>query len=88
MPWCEPCSRYFAPSAMTPEGNCPSCGRAIDTANTGASSRAGGALRPSDAPTLSELSKMSGEKAPWHFKLLMAMLVVYLGWRIIAPFVD
>jgi hypothetical protein len=73
---------------MTLEGNCPSCGRAIDTANTVASSRAGGALRPSDAPTVSELSKMSGEKAPWHFKLLMAMLVLYLGWRIIAPFVD
>jgi len=73
---------------MTPEGNCPSCGRAIDTASTGASSRAGGALRPRDAPTLSQLSKMSGEKAPWHFKLLMAMLVAYLVWRIVAPFVD
>ena len=88
MPWCEPCSRYLAPSAMTPEGNCPRCGRAIDTANTGASSRAGGALRPRDAPTLGQLSKMSGEKAPWHFKLLMAMLVAYLVWRIVAPFVD
>jgi len=31
---------------------------------------------------------MSGEKTPWHFKLLMTMLVLYLGWRIIAPFVD
>lgn len=31
---------------------------------------------------------MGGEKAPWHFKLLMAMLVVYLGWRLISPFVD
>lgn len=88
MPWCEPCSHYFAPSAMTPEGNCPNCGRAIDTANVVTSSRADGALRPSDAPTLSELSKMSGEKAPWHFKLLMAMLVLYLGWRIVAPFVN
>lgn len=35
-----------------------------------------------------ELKKMSGERAPWHFKLLMALLVAYLGWRIIAPFVD
>jgi hypothetical protein len=31
---------------------------------------------------------MSGEKAPWHFKVLMVALVLYLGWRIIAPFVD
>ncbi|MEI6401628.1 MAG: hypothetical protein WCP59_05525 [Actinomycetota bacterium] len=22
-------------------------------------------------------------KAPWHFKLLIALMVVYLGWRII-----
>ena len=35
-----------------------------------------------------DLSEMSGERAPWHFKLLMAALVAYLGWRIIAPFVD
>ncbi|MFM7898244.1 MAG: hypothetical protein ACKO97_04675 [Actinomycetota bacterium] len=42
----------------------------------------------SDAPTLRELSKMSGDKAPWHFKLLMALLIAYLGWRIVAVFVD
>ena len=42
----------------------------------------------SDAPSLRELQRLSGEKAPWHFKLLMFTLVLYLGWRIIAPFVD
>jgi hypothetical protein len=41
-----------------------------------------------DAPTLGELRRMSGEKTPWHFKLLLALLVAYLGWRIIAPFID
>jgi hypothetical protein len=25
-------------------------------------------------------------KAPWHFKLLMVLLVVYLGWRIVQLF--
>ena len=79
MPWCEPCSRYFAPSAMSADGSCPSCGKPIDVPPRFASG---------DAPTLRELSEMSGEKAPWHFKLLMAALVLYLGWRIIAPFVD
>jgi hypothetical protein len=76
---------------MTPEGNCPSCGCAIDAVappRDGGGLRTGDSPRAGDAPTLSELSKMSGEKAPWHFKLLMAMLVVYLGWRIVAPFVD
>jgi len=79
MPWCEPCSRYFAPSALTTEGRCPVCGESIERAGLASSS---------DAPTLRDLSKMSGEKAPWHFKLLMTMLVVYLGWRIVALFVD
>jgi hypothetical protein len=23
------------------------------------------------------------EKAPWHFKLMVAVLVVYLGWRFV-----
>jgi hypothetical protein len=41
-----------------------------------------------EAPSLRELQQMSGEKAPWHFKLLMAMVVLYFGWRIIAIFVD
>ena len=26
-------------------------------------------------------------KAPWHFKLLMVMLAVYLGWRVVQLFV-
>lgn len=64
---------------MSVDGSCPSCGKPIDVSPRFASG---------DAPTLRELSEMSGEKAPWHFKLLMAALVLYLGWRIIAPFVD
>jgi hypothetical protein len=30
-----------------------------------------------------DLKKLAGEdaKAPWHFKLLMVALVIYLGWR-------
>ncbi len=32
MPWCEDCARYFAPTAMTPDGKCPSCGRVLEEA--------------------------------------------------------
>ncbi|MGC6398082.1 MAG: hypothetical protein ACON40_06805 [Ilumatobacteraceae bacterium] len=32
MPWCEECARYFTPTAMTADGDCPSCGRHIDEA--------------------------------------------------------
>jgi hypothetical protein len=64
---------------MTTDGACPACGKPIDAPLR---------RRSSEAPTLRDLSEMSGERAPWHFKLLMAALVAYLGWRIIAPFVD
>ncbi len=30
MPWCDDCERYLAPSAMTPEGACPTCGRDLE----------------------------------------------------------
>jgi hypothetical protein len=31
MPWCDDCQKYWAPSAMTPEGACPTCGRDVET---------------------------------------------------------
>lgn len=79
MPWCEPCSRYFAPSALSSDGSCPSCGASVEASSH---------VVKATAPSLQQLSKMSGEKAPWHFRLLMVMLIAYLGWRLIAPFVD
>ena len=81
MPWCEPCAKYFAPSALTKDGQCPACNKPVDLAKPGRTARR-------DDVSLSELSRLSGERAPWHFKLLMAMLVLYLGWRIVAVFVD
>jgi hypothetical protein len=31
------------------------------------------------------LREMAGEdaKAPWHFKLLMLLVALYLGWRVV-----
>ena len=62
MPWCDECSKYWAPSAMTPEGACPTCGTDLET--------------PADSGTDGD-----DEGAPWHFKLLVVALVVYLGYR-------
>ena len=30
MPWCDDCEKYWAPSAMTPEGDCPTCGADLE----------------------------------------------------------
>jgi hypothetical protein len=85
MPWCEDCAKYWAPSAMNDDGTCPTCGRVVET--------------PTPASTVTarslDLKKLAAgvdgnpddAKAPWHFKLLMVLLVLYLGWRIVDLFV-
>jgi hypothetical protein len=64
MPWCEDCSKYWAPSAMTPEGRCPTCDRDLE------------ATEPEP-----EGESKARDRAPWHFKLMIVALVVYLVWR-------
>ena len=73
MPWCEDCSRFYTPSTLTATGDCPE-GHHVPA--------------PSHAPT--EIRQSSAEpreresvKAPWHFWVLVASVVIYLGWRLI-----
>jgi hypothetical protein len=67
MPWCDDCEKYWAPSAMTPEGTCPTCGASLDA--------------PDHPDHADGEDRTSDEKAPWHFKLLVVLLVVYLVYR-------
>lgn len=80
MPWCEPCARYFAPSAMTEDGRCPECAGEVETPNVSGTVTA-------DNLDLKKLAGLDNEKLPWHFKLLVVLLCLYLGWRIIDLFV-
>ncbi len=58
---------------MSPDGSCPACGQVLE---------AGRKLRPAvTPPTPSDQPVGRSSKAPWHFKLLLSVLVVYLGWR-------
>ncbi len=66
MPWCDGCAKYWAPSSMNDDGTCPRCGTDLDTPPL-ATTRHGDA----DAD----------EKAPWHFKVMVVALVVYLVYR-------
>jgi hypothetical protein len=67
MPWCDHCSKYWAPSAMRPDGTCPRCGADLDPPDPPGSNAAG--------------SGDAEEKAPWHFKVMVVALVVYLVYR-------
>ena len=36
-----------------------------------------------EEPTQEKLTRFETEGAPWHFKLLVAVTVIYLGWRFV-----
>ena len=77
MPWCEPCARYFAPTALTESGSCPDCGEVLaDQA---------GIVSP-DNLDLKKLAGVEDESLPWHFKLLVTLLLLYMGWRVLDLF--
>jgi hypothetical protein len=66
VPWCADCDRYLAPPTVRTDGTCPTCGRAVDVAER-PNDPAG---RPDTLPPV-----------PWHFKLMLCALAVYLGYR-------
>ncbi len=69
MPWCETCDRFYNPNTLTAEGACPTCGRLV--------AESAGAGEPE------KLRRFSDEPAPWHFKVLLVGVSVYLGWRLV-----
>ncbi len=82
MPWCEDCAKYYTPSAMHEDGTCPSCGREL------------AAQQPITAKNLNVRQLAAGgrgdeedAKTPWHFKVLMVLLALYLGYRVVQLFI-
>jgi hypothetical protein len=67
MPWCHDCDRYLAPSAVTRDGACPTCGCAVEV---GEVARVAGEEEP--LPPV-----------PWHLKLLAVAVIIYLTYRLI-----
>lgn len=67
MPWCDTCDRFYNPNTLNPDGTCPTCGRQV-------------AEPTADAPPA---EPEEWDRAPWHFKVLVAGVVGYLGWRLV-----
>jgi hypothetical protein len=79
MPWCEECSRFYTPSTLTPAGDCPEGHHVADPgAPPLVQSDAPGRDRDPGAP-----QQKVRAKAPWHFWVLVAAVVLYLGWRLV-----
>jgi hypothetical protein len=75
VPWCPTCERFLSPATVRGDGSCPSCGRAVD---------AGQAKAPTaleEAPDATHPNQEEKVPIPWHLKLLVAALVIYLGFR-------
>lgn len=85
MPFCEECAKYWAPSAMNEDGTCPACGRHVGDQRVAAAPSGLKAPTTISGKSLRELAGKEG-KAPWHFKVLVGLLILYLGWRVLALF--
>jgi hypothetical protein len=64
---------------MSSEGQCPQCNRTLDSTQLATQVSA-------DSLDLKKMAGMEDEKLPWHFKLLVFLLVTYLGWRVVDLF--
>jgi len=83
MPWCEACAKYLAPSAMNLDGTCPQCGRTVQVPSIHGTVTA----KNLDIRKLANSGSDSEDvSVPWHFKLLVAALVIYLSWRVVQLF--
>lgn len=61
---------------MKSDGSCPKCGRAVESADVHGRVTS----KSLDLKALARDGEID-DKAPWHFKLLVGMLLAYLAWR-------
>ena len=72
MPYCDPCARHWTPTSMRPDGSCPSCGQVLALPQS---------RRPPADAAVDPTDDEAVPRAPWHFKVLLVGLAVYLAWR-------
>jgi hypothetical protein len=68
VPWCVSCNKFMTPPTVTPDGNCPRCGRPVERGLIP------GMTRSADEPK---------PAVPWHLKLFGTALALYLGFRFV-----
>ncbi len=69
MPWCDDCGRFLNPNSVRVDGSCPGCGARL--------------AEPAGPQTDEQASEQASEvpAVPWHFWMLLAAVIGYLGWR-------
>lgn len=71
MPFCEACDRFYTPSTLSPEGDCPEGHHVADPQHVGEF------IQSSAPPREDE----KDPKVPWHFWILLIAVIIYLGYR-------
>lgn len=93
MPWCDDCSKFWNAPELASGGACPTCGRIVTAPQrppTVATTLVDGPGRLFDDPVdhPAEEAQPAGaidkpKGAPWHFKLLVVGVAVYMVYRIV-----
>ncbi len=78
MPFCEACDRHWTPTSMRADGSCPTCSRVLPLVET---SRPPAADEAGEPGVVGEAADVEGPSAPWHFKVMLLALAIYLAWR-------
>jgi hypothetical protein len=76
LPWCDDCSKFWNPPQLVGASECPTCGKTL-AAPTTSEPAVAPALPAGQAPAE---AKIKG--APWHFKVLVVGVTVYMVYRI------
>ena len=74
---------------MSMDGTCPTCHRVLEApqiASTVPTHRKVTAENLDLRQLANGLTDSDDAKAPWHFKLLVVALCIYLGWRVVQIF--
>ena len=91
MPWCTACDRFLSPATVTPAGECPRCGSAVDPGRAHApgadddperpQARQRRSRRRQDAVAAAPDDDDETLPVPWHLKVLVGAVALYLGYR-------
>jgi len=80
VPWCTPCDRFLSPSTVRVDGTCPSCGQLVDPGRAHHAEHAPQPATPA-VPDHTADADDTPEPLPWHLKLLLVALAIYLSYR-------
>ena len=72
--FCESCNKWRKPSALMPDGSCPRCRSVLDEH---------AAAHLAEVAESASAEAHQAVKIPWHFWVMVAATVLYLGWRVI-----